>query len=182
MSSLLSFVKAAESLKMIRRMGWVEAGIQRPESVADHSFACAVLAMILGDLKGLNADRMIRMALLHDLHESLTGDITPRQRRDTERRKKLLEDKAQERILSELPTPLKRKYGRLISDYRNQNSREAKLMRELDKLEMALQALQYQRSHSATKLSRLLRPATITVKDRDLRHLLSTAKRSTYIK
>lgn len=46
-----------------------------PESVADHSYRAAVLAMALPP--GLDRDRCVKMALLHDLAESMVGDITP---------------------------------------------------------------------------------------------------------
>ena len=63
----VDFAENVSKLKRIARKGWVsQVGVEKPESVADHSFACAILAMCLGDLKGLDTEKLIRLALLHD--------------------------------------------------------------------------------------------------------------------
>ena len=66
-------------LKTIPRSGWQKKlGIKRPESVADHAFGVAAIAMILSDSKRLDSAKVLKMAILHDLAESLTGDLTRR--------------------------------------------------------------------------------------------------------
>lgn len=160
-------------LKKIRRTGWVEVGIHKPESVADHSYRCAVLAMLFGDLKGLDTERMIRMALLHDLHESITGDLTPRQKSD-QTQYAIMEREAIESILSSLPEALKRRYIELFQEYRNQFSPEARLLNELDKLEMGLQVLEYQRDgHGFSALSPFIDTVKSNVRDPELRQILT---------
>jgi 5'-deoxynucleotidase YfbR-like HD superfamily hydrolase len=72
---LLEFLRNAGDLKMIPRTGWVQAGIKEPESVADHSFRMTLLAMVLSDQMGLDTEKVVRMALIHDLAESRTGDL-----------------------------------------------------------------------------------------------------------
>ncbi|MEM3032072.1 MAG: HD domain-containing protein, partial [Nitrososphaerota archaeon] len=67
---------AATILKRVERRGWVEAGLRDVESVADHSFSLALLAMTYAAAKGLNIYRAVGMALLHDLAEAYTGDLT----------------------------------------------------------------------------------------------------------
>ena len=65
------FFQKVLELKNIPRQGWKEKlGINNPESVADHSYSTSVISMILSDLEGLNSEKIIRMALLHDLAES----------------------------------------------------------------------------------------------------------------
>ena len=75
MEGILEFLRAVGGLKGLTRRGWLEAGIKNPESVAEHSYRTAVLAMILADLQGLDAEKAIRMALLHDMaeHSALGG-------------------------------------------------------------------------------------------------------------
>jgi len=75
--NLLDFLIVAGRLKTIPRTGWVDSGVGEPESVADHSFRTALAAMILSDSMGLDTCKVMRMALLHDLAEAETGDITP---------------------------------------------------------------------------------------------------------
>ena len=77
------FLRMAAGLKKIPRQGWIDkAGISEsvdPESVADHSnqYSVAVMAMLFGDNAKMDTCKMIRMALLHDIAESITGDLTP---------------------------------------------------------------------------------------------------------
>ncbi len=174
-STLLDFIEKAGVLKNISRTGWVEAGIDKAESVADHSYRCAILAMIFGDLKGLDTERMIRMALLHDLHESLIGDLTPDQRRHEPEKHVIMKRKAIENVLSHLPVALKEKYGSLLEEYLDQNSVESRLVNELDKLEMAIQAFEYGREgHRYCRLSTFFAAANSVIHDGDLRNVLST--------
>ena len=72
------FFEVVLKLKNIPRQGWIEKlEINDSESVADHSYSTSVMSMILSDLEGINSEKIIRMALLHDLAESIIGDITP---------------------------------------------------------------------------------------------------------
>ena len=41
--------------------------------------------MVLSDLEGLHTERIIKMAILHDLAESIIGDITPGKITDDEK-------------------------------------------------------------------------------------------------
>ena len=84
---------------------------------------------------------MIRMALLHDIVESITGDLTPEM---TSKENKLAQEKiAIEKITRTLPEPLRTKYSELWSEYSAQKSAESVLVHEVDKLDMALQASIY---------------------------------------
>jgi len=72
------FFQKVLELKNVPRQGWKEKlGIINPESVAEHSYSTAVISMILSDLEGLNTEKIIKMSLLHDLAESIIGDIIP---------------------------------------------------------------------------------------------------------
>src|SRR3990170_2892125 len=75
--NLVNFFETVGKLKATARSGWVEAGIQKPESVADHTFRTSIICMIYSDLEGLDELRVLRMALIHDLPEAITGDLTP---------------------------------------------------------------------------------------------------------
>ena len=100
------FLRMAAGLKKIPRQGWIDkAGISNPESVADHSYSMTVMAMMFGDNAGMDTCKMIRMALLHDIVESITGDLTPEM---TSKENKLAQEKiAIEKITRTLPEPLR---------------------------------------------------------------------------
>src|SRR5687767_7316770 len=74
---LFAFIRGAGRLKGIRRQGWVDREVADPESVADHSFRLVVLAWLVADRLGLDSNRAIRLALIHDLPEAFAGDQTP---------------------------------------------------------------------------------------------------------
>ena len=137
------FLEAALDLKNVMRQGWIEkAGIARPESVADHSYATSIITMALADADGsLDAGRAIRMALLHDLAECITGDITPGQMSPEE--KSALERKAMDSILDRLPEPLRLTYDSIWQEYLERKTPESILVHDADHLEMALQASRY---------------------------------------
>ena len=98
------------------------------------------MAMIVGDILGLDVERMLRMAVLHDLAEAVVGDITPVDGVDGEE-KRQRELEALEEMFSGVPGG--EAYLELWREFEMGDSAEARAVRELDKLEMALQAVEY---------------------------------------
>ena len=140
--SLLQFFIMSGRLKAELRRGWVQKlGMEHPESVADHSFRTALLAMVISDLRGLDTGKAMRLALLHDVPEAIVGDATPEERSGP--RKTAAETKAMEEILSELPKEIRAIYSSAWREYVEGKSEEARLVRQLDKIEMAIQAWEY---------------------------------------
>jgi putative hydrolases of HD superfamily len=75
---LLNFWSLAIRLKKLRRQGWIDRGVNDPESTADHSWAVALLAWLLvHDRPELDRDRVLLLGLVHDLPEAVAGDATP---------------------------------------------------------------------------------------------------------
>ncbi len=167
------FFEKVLELKNIPRQGWKEKlGIDNPESVADHSYSTATISMILSDMKGLDSEKIIRMALLHDLAESIIGDITPDH--ITKNEKITKENYAIKQILKNLPNGITESYFEIWNDYQKKLSKEAILLHEIDKLEMAFQAKFYQKKGiSKEKLKTFLDTAKIEIKDKNLRDFLS---------
>ena len=150
------FIRTAAGLKAVPRQGWIEkAGVDRPESVADHAYSTAVMAMIFGDMLGLDTEKLIRMSLLHDLAESITGDITPEKMpRD---QKATLENNTMQNILQSLPES--GAYAGLWKEYTSNNTPESRLFHEIDKLEMALQAVIYSEQHKTRSFDAFIESA-----------------------
>ncbi|MBS7659025.1 MAG: HD domain-containing protein [Candidatus Bathyarchaeia archaeon] len=143
MKKYIKFLRYAVKLKDIKRSGWIKAGVKNPESVAEHVYGLIVLSMLISDLKNLNIEKMFRLAVIHDLEEAILGDLTPEEK-SRKMNLRELEKKAVKKILSHLPSSLKRKYYSLWLEYKNASSKEAKIIKELDKLEMVFQALLYE--------------------------------------
>jgi putative hydrolases of HD superfamily len=140
--ALLRFFHLAGRLKETARAGWGLRGVEHPESVADHTFRLALLALVLAPRTGAPLDRArcVAMALVHDLAESLVGDITPydgvsageKRRREEEAMHTLAELSGDREILD------------LWREYDAAESPEARFVKELDKLETAMQAAEYE--------------------------------------
>lgn len=140
--NLVRFFVRSGRLKAERRRGWVKKlGLTNPESVADHSYRTALMTMVISDSRGLDTGRALRLALLHDLPEAVVGDAMPEERSGT--RKAAVETEAMEELLSKLPPDLRSLYRNAWLEFVQGTSEEARLVRQLDKLEMAIQAWEY---------------------------------------
>lgn len=132
-------------LKLLLRQGWLTRAIHEHqcESVAEHSFGVAFLAMLIADAyyPELDALKILRMALLHDLGEVHVGDLTPAHGvapSDKTRQEKAAVTKVLNG-LSQAET-----YLEIWEEYEEGSSPEARLVKSIDRLEMALQARVYE--------------------------------------
>ena len=145
---ILDFFKNALNLKNISRQGWIDKlSIKYPESVADHSYSMAIMAMVISDLENYDSEKILKMVLLHDLAESKIGDFTPGQ--ISKDKKEKIENDAFNDIIEQLPNTIKLEYDKIWKEYQNKKSPEAQIVHEIDRLEMALQAKMYQKSGSS---------------------------------
>ena len=170
---LESFFEKVLELKNIPRQGWKnKLGRSSVESVADHSYSTAIISMVFSDLQGLDTKKIVMMALLHDLAESILGDITPRE--ITNKKKISMENKAMKQILETLPNSISKQYITLWDEFQKNLSKEANLLHEIDKLEMALQAKFYlNKGISKEKLRSFFKTANNKIRNKQLRDLLS---------
>ena len=160
------------NLKNIPRTGWkTKLHISNPESVADHSYMMTVMAMIMSDIKNLNTEKIIKMSLLHDWAESKIGDFMPDEIAPD--KKIVLEENAMNEILGILPSPVKDDYSTIWNEYQDMISSESKLVHEIDKLEMALQAKIYEKEADPEKIKLFVTSAVEQVLDNDLKKILS---------
>jgi putative hydrolase of HD superfamily len=160
-------------LKRIHRKGWAKkVGIKEPESVADHSYSMTIMSLVLAELQALDVQKVATMSLIHDLAESLVGDYTPDE--ISLKQKKKLENNAMKEILDDLPSSLAKKYEKVWNEYQEAKTKEAKLVHEIDKLEMAFQARKYlEEGYDKAKLVEFLKTADKEVKNEYLRKILN---------
>lgn len=164
----VEFVRRALALKDQMRRGWQRVGIERPESVADHTWGVSLLALILADQRAeLDRARLIELAIVHDLAEAVIGDLVPgeyaHKGEKTARERRAMED-----LVDTLPLPLR---GRLLARFEelaHAASPEAKLVHELDKLEMAFQAERYRAQGEGRDHDAFFASAEAGVRDRAL--------------
>src|SRR5712692_4387875 len=179
LDSLFRFWQYAAELKGEPRKGWQNKVHGRVESVADHSFAVALLALFEGERRGYDLEKILRLALIHDLEEAIIGDLTPRDkaRRGPIRVRRDREIAIRE-LLSKLPAKRRASYLKLWTDLRERQSKEARLVHQLDKLEMAFQANAYGKRTGQRKMRDFYESATREIKDPTLMSALATIVRN----
>jgi len=171
LQNIIKFLEITGILKQTERTGWVQVGVYQPESVADHTFRTAFLCMLYADMEALDPLKLIRMALLHDLPEAVIGDLTPPQKTAETKEK---EETAINHILSLLPKKQRENYLAAWKEYREGKTREAKAVRQLEKIEMALQAKEYEKMGTSSKsLERFIKSAEEATAWPELKRLLS---------
>uniref|UniRef100_A0A8C9M993 5'-deoxynucleotidase HDDC2 n=1 Tax=Panthera tigris altaica TaxID=74533 RepID=A0A8C9M993_PANTA len=139
--NLLQFLRPAD-LKRVPRTGWVYRNVQSPESVSDHMYRMAIMALVTKD-EHLNKDRCIRLALVHDMAECIVGDIAPADNIPKEEKHRR-EEEAMKQLTQLLPEDLRKELYGLWEEYETQSSAEAKFVKQLDQCEMILQASEYE--------------------------------------
>jgi len=163
----VKFFEELGKLKKIPRRGWVLIGIKNPGTVVDHSFRLAIMAWILGEKKKLNVGRVIKIALIHDLCELYAGDTTPYDlvlpknkkewpklfdswpRFSQSKKVKIFQEKHKKerasliKLISELPPGLKKEIKNLWLDYVKGSTKEGRFVRQINRLETLLQAVEY---------------------------------------
>lgn len=141
----LDFALISGKLKRLPRTGWILSNVNEPESVAEHSFRTALLAMIFAPKVGADPLKAMQIALIHDVAETEIGDIVV-ERGDTilvhpdEKHEKEWQAMAKISEGIEYPELLE-----LFDEYEQQQTVEAKLVKQLDRLEMAIQAYEYEK-------------------------------------
>ena len=135
----VAFFKKAEKLKAVLRHSWT-SDKKRKESVAEHSWMVALLALIsLPELKNkVNGEKILKLAIVHDLAEALAGDI-PTHDQDGSDSKYKEEERAIKEIVSSLPVSVAQEVMGLWQEYEDQKTAEAKVVKGLDKLEVGFQ-------------------------------------------
>ena len=154
---VVRFLLLSGGLKTTKRTGWVRSGVALPESVADHSHRCALAALLAAPHAGADAARACLVALAHDLAECIVGDMTPDDPRG-KAEKQRLEESAMATLGGALrPHAMGEFIPALWREYEGGGgasaSPEAALAKDVDKFEMALQALEYERAQPELDLS-----------------------------
>lgn len=142
MKPLADLIYEAGVLSKVRRSGWWLAGVDRPESVAEHCFRTALIAFILADMEGCDAERAASMALFHDLHEARVLDMHKVGQRYADWEE--AEGKAIGEQLESLPPGLRFRIGSYKGDFQKTASKEAVIARDADHLECLARAREYQ--------------------------------------
>ncbi|KAL1464080.1 hypothetical protein WDU94_003762 [Cyamophila willieti] len=142
----LAFLGEMGKLKHIKRTGWVLRNVTEPETISGHMYRMAVMTFLLEDNNEsqLNRTRCMELALLHDMAECIVGDLTPYcgvSKEEKHRR----EDEAMKTLKSLCHKQGERMYS-LFQEYETQQTAEARFVKELDIIDMLVQAFEYEKS------------------------------------
>lgn len=174
MQEIHDFMHYVMKLKKTKRAGWVFYNIDDPESVADHSYGVAILAMLVADRFKVDQAKLLKIALLHDLVESISGDMII----DRGARKVLSKKEKSDKEISALKkicSTVKngQDFFELWMEFESQASKEAVLVRQLDKIEMVMQALDYEETHDPSHFDEFWISAKTYLKDQELLELFN---------
>ncbi|OGY23725.1 MAG: hypothetical protein A2126_01415 [Candidatus Woykebacteria bacterium GWB1_45_5] len=165
--NLIKFILEVGKLKTVWRKGWLIRGVKNPESIASHSFRTAFMSWMLLGRRRVNFEAIIVMSMVHDLSTAVIGDFTPYDKvleasRDKKRlfetlpwlgsrrgksvltmERLQIEAKGLDKTISFLPQQLRQKLKYLWLEYKTGTSREARLTRQIDRVEDLIQAMEY---------------------------------------
>ncbi|WP_280381349.1 HD domain-containing protein [Nocardia wallacei] len=142
---IVEFAYETGFLKRLPRSGWLTAGVAAPESVAEHSFRTAVLAYLIASGEGADPEHAAVLGLFHDLPETRIGDVPAAGRA-------YVKTVAPTEVVADqtagLPSALAEGIRAAIAEHESAKlpgaSLESRCSRDADKLELLMQAREYQ--------------------------------------
>ncbi|KAI1618887.1 HD domain-containing protein [Exophiala viscosa] len=150
--SPVSFFHYVERLKVEKREGWRRFGISKGESIGDHMYRMSIITMLAPpELSSkLDIPRCTKMALIHDMAEGLVGDLTPVDgvpKPEKSRREAETMDWVTESLLGKVHGGIPGKEIRAVwQEYEDSETLESKFVHDVDKIELILQMVEYERS------------------------------------
>ncbi|KAH7271485.1 hypothetical protein FSOLCH5_004360 [Fusarium solani] len=140
-NSPISLFHLLGGLKTTKREGWKRHGIN-PESVADHSYRMGMIAMFAP--QGLDQVKCMKMCMVHDVAESVVGDITPFSGvSKTEKARR--ETATIEYIATRWAGPHTSELRELWHEFEAAETPEAQFAQDIDKIDLLLQAVEYEK-------------------------------------
>jgi len=172
---LLNFIAEAGMLKRVRRSGWWVLGIKDVETVAEHSFRCAVIGYVLARSENVPPYSVLLMTMFNDIHEARISDLHKMSQRYFEYEK--AEDRAFAEQISALPKGMRRELAGMRGDYRKQKTKESVIARDADILECLIQAKEYH-AHGFKEAVKFMKKAPGFLKTKSAKALWRLAKKT----
>lgn len=155
-ASPVPFFHLLERLKTTKREGWRRFGINHGESISDHMYRMSIMTMLAPPSLSarLNVSHCTKMALVHDMAELLVGDITPVDnvaKSEKARREAAVMDFLTRNLLGSVPGGAfsGAEIFKVFQEYEDNETLEAKFVHDIDKMELLLQMVEYERAHGA---------------------------------
>jgi 5'-deoxynucleotidase YfbR-like HD superfamily hydrolase len=177
MKRYLDLIKSFGNIKKIKRQGWVREGIINDESVADHSFRVAIMAMFFGEKLDVDTNKLIRMALIHDVAEGIKGDKVVERGKNIDTQSREEKDKEEIEILKQIFGDIQEgeEFIKIQEEISEGKTKEAKVFKQLERLEMAAQAFEYEEEYGKD-LSEFFENTLLYISHPFLKELIETIK------
>ncbi len=159
-------------LKRVRRSGWWVLGIKDGETVAEHSFRCAVIGYVIASGENVHSYKVLLMTLFNDIHEARINDLHKMSQRYLDFQK--AEDKSFAEQTHSLPKGMKNELRGIYAEYRKQNTKESIIARDADILECLIQAKEYY-EHGFKEAFKFMKKAPRFLKTKTAKELWSLA-------
>ena len=131
----LDILAVAEKLKCNTRHCYTSSG--RHESVAEHSWRTALMAMLLTEkFPEADMNKVIRMCLIHDLGEAFTGDIPTFQKTKAHEKE---EESCLNQWVATMPEAQRQEFSALYAEMEERQTLEARIYKAMDRLEAVIQ-------------------------------------------
>jgi putative hydrolase of HD superfamily len=137
LEGLTNFLYEMGLLKRSKRTGWLIAGVDNPESIAEHTFRTAIIGYLLARMEGADPHKTATLCLFHDTQESRIGDVPSVGKAYvvTAPNPQVTADQ-----VAGFPDEIGEAVRELVDEYEARESLEAQLARDADKLECLIQA------------------------------------------
>jgi putative hydrolases of HD superfamily len=138
---LTNFLYEMGLLKRYKRTGWLIAGIDNPESIAEHSFRTAIIGYLLAVMEGADPAKTAALCLFHDTQETRLGDVPSVGKAYvvTAPNPEVTADQ-----VAGFPAEIGQAVRQVVDEYEARQTLEAQLAKDADKLECLIQAREYQ--------------------------------------
>ncbi|CAH0550319.1 unnamed protein product [Brassicogethes aeneus] len=141
---VLKFIGFVNNLKHSSRRGWSVLKIKNHESISSHMYGMAMMTFLLGENSKLDRLKCLQLSLVHDLAESIVGDIIPSDN-IPEDKKHEMEDEAMKEITSTAGNAAGKLIYDLYKEYEAKETPEAKFVKDLDRFDMLYSATYYEK-------------------------------------
>ncbi|CAH1164220.1 unnamed protein product [Phaedon cochleariae] len=141
---VLKFLELVNNLKHLSRRGWDLCEVKDHEQIAGHMYAMGMMTFLLGNQSQLDRFKCLQLALVHDLAESIVGDIIPADN-IPEDKKHQMEDEAMKELTSYLGSEVGSLIYNLYKEYEAKETAEAKFIKDLDRFDLVFTAAQYEK-------------------------------------
>ena len=141
LSGVAAFLFELGHLKNLSRAGWLLLGIAQPETVAGHCFRAGAVCIALAALEGADAGRTAALCILHDSHQTRTGDIHPVMRAYVTT---AVPQAVTAHQTAAMPSAVAKIFQDLVAEYEAGQTLESRLARDACQIEALLQATEYQ--------------------------------------